>query len=585
MNSDDENYIPPELILELQIWLLEKQNEKTFTIEFQKTFKKGYLSHVLLSNNDTLRHGKFTKLLLGFYGLGPLRRFEERYPIIARQIVGDSVKGLELSPTIDNVIHKYKGIFDLMPYEKYSTSFFVKRSNIHIAQMMAHLKIKAKHSIWNTKLKFIYPVRYVVNKSNQKFLSLVSCAVTKVSKFLKKNLYRERGFELFSLGDNPSLLGPFPVEIWLIIIKEANITSKQSAGMFYNSYWIDIIGPYLYTNIYGIVTIRDTFIINRDEGAFFKEGPSYSKGLLYCQERYDRYQDLANNKYETLDLYPSSPERKHRLENLKSKFNGFPITYVKNHESILKLAALNKIENSLMRKYTEQLSIDIFAPQDFMTKEGASELYDDYRKVYSGFQNVEVESFTLVSSFASLIHVLHEFKTDKTHDEASVCEKNDEVQPCFQKEKRWTDADDDFFEFTNPNYDIELSYFNRILNSILKGRREDIMIYKDPTEDTEFMEFILHDHARYRNLDRINHKFDLQVFKRKFLQDRNSVKLFIDNITRPFSTTDDKYIDVSVTITGFHGSRSNGRCLADHCGHLTAIQPEPQMVVLRKVAD
>ncbi|CCH43329.1 hypothetical protein BN7_2877 [Wickerhamomyces ciferrii] len=585
MNAEDY-FNSPDFKHEVQIeWLVERDKRRSTAMEFHRSFKKGYPSHVLLSNNDTLRRGKFTKLLLGFYGLGPTKRPEEQYPILTRQIVGDCVKGLELSSTIDNVIYKYKGLFDLMPYEKYSTSYFVKRSNILIAQMIAHMKIRAKHFIWNTKLKAIYPVRYEVNKFNRKCSSLVSSLVVKISKALKKSFYIKKEFDLFGFGDKPSLLGPFPVEIWLKVIEEADITSKQSADMFYNSYWIDIIGPYLYTNIYGIVTVRDTFITNRDEAAFFEGGPSYNKELLYGQERYDRYQDLGVNEYEIIDLYPSSLERKHKLETLKSKANGFPITFVKNHESVLKLAALMNKETSLIRKFIKQISIDVFAPQDFMTKEGVTELYDDYSQFYNGYRStVEVKAVTLIHSECPFIHVLHEFEANGSHDDNGICKKSDEIQHFFQK-KRTPSGYEDSSEFTKaPSYDMELSYFNRILNSILHGRREDINIEDDIAANKELVEYSHFDYSRYRNLNRINHKFDLQVFKRKFLKDSNSVKIFIDKVSKPFLCYNvDNNINVSVTITGINNSRVSGECLADELGYIYTFYRDPQMVLLKKM--
>ncbi|CCH46474.1 hypothetical protein BN7_6067 [Wickerhamomyces ciferrii] len=548
-----------------------------------KMFDQGdYPPSLLHSNIDTLRNGAVSKLLSKCPDLNsnhwPPRRSDF---IIARKIIGKNanIKGFTNKYSVDKVVPKPIWWFGLLPYERYSVKFFINRSNLMIAQLIGDIRIKIRHIYWRSRMKLIYPLRLIKDNIYETINNFLEQKVNDASFSLKTLRPPKTKFDLFSLGGKPSLLGPFPIEIWLKIIEHSNIDKQKAVNMVYNSMWIDLIAPILYTNIHCFLSIRDTSMLRITDHHFVHNGPSLVDYGYSDYNKYARLNKVKDHEFEVLDLYPSSKERMETLINTKTsdRVDQSSISIVLNHKSLLKLVRTLNTKKTIMKKYLKNISLDVFAPSDWMTAEGSKEVRERVGTlVKNNHTNNEIKVLQtkLAMARSALVHI-NEFdhvKDRRKQEEyqGKKCHHVNESQHCFKTRSVFAfEPSIEPLVFAKQNYTSDLDLFNKILECFINGSRNNKVkkMNENNIEDLGISS-ILNPPLRSRDVhstgvgllsmlphDDKYHKSDLSIGESTYLKNKGELAEYVDEIISSFLEGTNS--NCSIMITGIETSKES----------------------------
>ncbi|CCH41254.1 Leu/Val/Ile amino-acid permease [Wickerhamomyces ciferrii] len=521
-----------------------------------KGFKDHYPSSLLHSNIDTLRSGKLCKVLSNY----PANSRHNRRSTIARRIVGKAVEGFSISSSIDKVVFKFTGLFDLMPYEKYSAWFFFKRSEVLISQMLARIRIQIRHINWKTRIHVMYPLRYstnlvyetIIKKLSPRFNNLIMCFKSFVP---SKSKYR-----LYSLGDKSSLLGPFPMEIWIMILEQAEIDQDRGSKMIYNSLWIDLIAPYVYTNIHCFLSIRNISELKIDDYDFVYNGPNLFDYGYSDFNKFSRLKNSNDYEYEILDLYPSSKKRLDALKNTKSLVDQSSISVVTTHKSLLKLVRTLKNKNSIMRKYIKNISLDVFASNDWLSRNDASQIKENFCRTMKDRieDQVNISQHELDGPKIPLIH-MNEFDhlVSRKYCYDSSCKNMGELQHLFNDSMNEETLANlrmlgvvPLRLFEKSHYTTQLCFMNKIIDCFISGERQKMR----KVEEVNANEVNLFFNKRTTLSPGIplhkdpNHELDLSLAASSYIQSKCELARFVDDVVYSFLSCEG--VNASVNILG-----------------------------------
>ncbi|CCH46895.1 hypothetical protein BN7_6498 [Wickerhamomyces ciferrii] len=531
-----------------------------------KMFNQGdYPPSLLHSNIDTLRNGAVLRSLSNCPGLKSNHRPPSRSGlIIARQIIGENanIEGFSIKYSLDKVVPKPSWWFGLLPYERYSVKFFTNRSNLMIAQLIGGIRVKIRHIYWKSRMNFIYPLRLIKDNIYEKIDGYLQQKLNDASFALKKLIPPKTKFDLFSLGDKPSMLGPFPIEIWLKIIEQSNIGKKKAVNMIYNSMWIDLIAPILYTNIHCFLSIRDTSMLRIKDHDFVHSGPSLVDYGYSDYNKYARLNKVKDHEFEVLDLYPSSKGRMETLINTKTsdRIDQSSISIVLNHKSLLKLVRTLNTKNSIMKKYLKNISLDVFdsAPCDWINPKDSKEVkerIDTLVKHNHKDKEIQVLQTELAMAKSALVHI-NEFdhvKDRRKQEEyqGKKCHNSTEKQHYFEVEDLFGPGLGPQLVFAKQNYTSDLDLFNKILECFINGSRnnkvkkmnenniEDLGIFSmlNPPEPRPrvapsgtFAELV----SRFPIWDDKYHKLDISIGDTSYLKNKGELAEYVDEIINSF---------------------------------------------------
>ncbi|CCH45547.1 hypothetical protein BN7_5129 [Wickerhamomyces ciferrii] len=522
-----------------------------------------YPPGVLHSNFDTLTNGAMLKSLSSCPGLKsthwPPRRSDL---IIARKIIGENanIKGFSIKYSVDKVVPKPSWWFGLLPYERYSTKFLINRSKLIIASLIASIRIKIRHIYWKSRVNCVYPLRLIKDHIYENINNFLEKTLNDASFVLKRLTPPKTKFRLFSLGDTPSLLGPFPIEIWLKIIEQSNIDKKKAVDMFYNSMWIDLIAPILYTNIHCFLSIRNTSMLRITDHDFVYNGPTLVDYGYSDYNKYARLNKVEDHEFEVLDLYPSSKERMENLINTKTsdRVDQSSISIVLNHKSLLKLVRTLNTKNSIMKKYLKNISLDVFAPSDWMTAEGSKEVKERVGtlvKKNHKDNEIKVLQTKLAMARSALVHI-NEFDhvKDRRKQEEYLgpkCHNTTENQHVFQimEEDTIEPNNETALVFAKQNYTADLDLFNKIVDISINGLRSKVknmrennivdlgiysMLNPPPRARAAPSEKGVGLTSRFSRCDDIHHKSDISIGDRSYLKNKGELAEYVDEIISSF---------------------------------------------------
>ncbi|CCH43331.1 hypothetical protein BN7_2879 [Wickerhamomyces ciferrii] len=516
-----------------------------------KEFNQGeYPTEVIHSNMDSLSNGKFIKALTTDYPEMDIRWFSpaRHYSGVAQKLVKiDVLEQFTVNHSIDNIYPKFKWWFELLPYEKCSTEFFLNRSKFLLSQFIGRMRIKLRHIDWKIRIGCIYPLRYNKALLLKRTTDFLQPKVSSVVIALKKLVTPKTQYALFSFGDKPSLLGPFPIEIWLRIIEQADIDKAKATAMIYNNFWAEIVAPIMYTNIHCFLSIRNTSALRTKDYDFVYNGPNLVDYGYSDYNKYERLNNVLENDFEVLDLYPSSKRRMRALINSKNPEDQSAISVVTNHKSLLKLVRTLNNKSSIMKKYLKNISLDVFAPSDWMTMEGSREVkerFDTMVRNNHKDKEIKVLQTRLEMAHSALVHI-HEFdhlhqRRKKEEYQGKKCHHIKESQHCFFQEDFTLGPSIEPLTFAKPNYTTSLDLYNKIVNCFINGERQSVKTINEENGRGLDFTYMFNTHRRpgvsfgLTRFDDKYHKCDISVGETSYLKNKGELAKYIDNIVNTF---------------------------------------------------